>query len=248
MNYTNSFIPNRAARTQQRNFSLGAQNQPLSLLPNTRGSIPLRQLISPNRSLPELPIAGASASILRDKIMISEEAFYDGRQSPSGFRGPVVFRVTPQISESKSANYIEESGLRAAASLIIYSGSPSRDFNLNIKLVSRTKDEAVENFRILHRMKGWPQPTKGGNSIDSDAPSILYLHGYGRQFKAIKCIAKSLNIEYPTDCDYISIGDGDGTKMPIIMPINLSLQEIRSGEELSKFDLSAYKNGNLVNW
>lgn len=166
----------------------------------------------------------------------------------------VNFNVSPEISESKSVNYIEVSELRKAASLMIFLGSPSRNFTINAKLVSRTSEEAERNYRDLQLMKSWAMPDAdsksvgvGGGSIDQQAPSILYLYGYGNIFKGIQIVMKSINVDYPTDCDYIPLSGGR-TKMPIIMNVNMSFQEIRSSEELQQFNMSQYKLGRLAYW
>lgn len=167
----------------------------------------------------------------------------------------VNFKVAPEISESKSVNYIEVSEIRKAGSIMIFIGSPGRNFTINAKLVSRTQEEAAENFKKLNLMKSWGMPDVdyesngiGGGRIDTMAPSILYIYGYGQNFKGIQVVMKSINHEYPTDVDYIPIAQGSKTKMPIIMPVSMTFQEIRSGEELQQFDINAYKLGQLEYW
>ena len=159
----------------------------------------------------------------------------------------VVFKVQPEISESKNVNYIEVSEIRQAASILIFLGSPGRQFNLNVKLVSRTETEATNNFLNLHKMKSWAMPKKGmGLGAALEVPPTLALSGYNGQFKNIRMVLKSLNVEYPTDCDYIDNGYGD--PIPIIMPITLSLQETRSADELKQFNFEDYKYGQLEKW
>lgn len=160
----------------------------------------------------------------------------------------VIFKVQPEISESKSVNYVEISEIRQAASILIFMGSPGRQFTLNVKLVSRSKQEATKNFEYLHRMKSWGMPKKGeqGSAGDSDVPPTLALRGYVKNFKNIRLILRSINVEYPTDCDYIEADNG--TPMPIIMPITLTLQETRSVDEINKFDFDLYKQGKFEKW
>ena len=167
----------------------------------------------------------------------------------------VNFKVAPEISESKTVNYIEVSEIRKAGSIMIFIGSPGRNFSINAKLVSRTQEEAAENFKKLNLMKSWGMPDNdyesrgiGGQRIDTMAPTILYIYGYGQNFKGVQVVMKSINHEYPTDVDYIPIAQGSKTKMPIIMPVSMTFQEIRSGEELQQFDINAYKLGQLEYW
>ena len=170
----------------------------------------------------------------------------------------VNFAVTPEVSESKSVNYIEISEIRQAASILVFIGSPGRNFTVNAKLVSRTSEEAAANFSRLNLLKSWAKPDKGGrsrtsgspsgNGIDTSAPTILYMYGYGRLMKGIQIVMKSINVEYPTDVDYVPLAGDPKTKMPIIMPVSMTFQEIRSAQQLAQFDLSAYKLGQLERW
>lgn len=170
----------------------------------------------------------------------------------------VNFSVSPEISESKSVNYIEISEIRQAASILVFIASPGRNFTVNAKLVSRSEAEAAQNFSRLNLMKSWSMPDKQGGSrvsgspssrsIDTSAPTILYIYGYGQLLKGIQVVMKSINIEYPTDVDYVPVAGDPKTKMPIIMPVSMTFQEIRSAEELQQFDLNAYKLGQLEHW
>lgn len=165
----------------------------------------------------------------------------------------VAFKVQPELSESKSVNYIEISEIRSPGSIMVFIGSPARNFSMEVKLISRSIEEAQQNFRILHTLKGWSMPDKaysshdslGAGEIDSGTPRILKLFGYGKNFKGIPVVIKSLNVSYPVDCDYIDTGD---VRMPVIMPISIQLQEMRSSVELEKFDISMYREGELPTW
>lgn len=164
----------------------------------------------------------------------------------------VNFAVTPEVSETKGTLYTEVSEIRKAASILVYIGSPSRTFSINASLVSRTEEEAAENFIKLSLLKSWAMPDAnnagvGAGALNVGSPSVLYLYGYGKVFKRIQMIMKNITVSYPHDTDYISTGDGK-TKMPIILSVNLSFQEIRSGDELDKFDIEKYKVGLLEDW
>lgn len=167
----------------------------------------------------------------------------------------VKFKVTPSISESGSVNYVEESDIRGASSILIYMGSPSRTFSINAKLVSRTTDEAAENFRILKILRSWRMPNKnkpeGGNGrrIESGegTPQILILKD-GQLLYDVQVIVRSLNIEYTDESDRIAIENGDQTRMPIILPISISLQEIHTFTDINEFDLPTYKTDGLQYW
>lgn len=181
----------------------------------------------------------------------------------------VNFKVSPEISESKNALYLEVGDIRSSASIMVFLGSPSRNYSVNAKLVSRTADEAAENFAYMNLLKSWAMPHKGlaqsaaapvGNRAigAGDEPPVLHIYGYGEVFRAVQVVMKNINIEYPTDVDYISGNanvklNANSTlrtdfSMPIIMTIGMTFQEIRSSDEMQEFKIDDYKAGTLEYW
>lgn len=175
----------------------------------------------------------------------------------------VTFKVTPELAENKSVSYVPITEIRAPGSIHIFMGSPSRTFSINGKLISRTKEEALENFKYLSLLRAWTKPdnkyaaragsggtmVSEGRTLDNNVPRILKLYGYGQQLKGIPTVMTSLNINFPSDTDYTPFGDGKNTgKMPIIMSVDIQLQELRSSEELSNFDIDKYRTGTLDGW
>lgn len=191
------------------------------------------------------------------------------RQLIVGTSRKVVFKVTPDVSENKSVSYIPITDIRSAGSIHIFIGSPGRTFGISAKFVSRTADEARENFKALHLLKGWTVPEKGyesrgadGARFDGDTPRIVNLYGYGQQIKGIPTVLTSLGITYPSDVDYIKFAINDGgeksttASIPTIMSLDIQLQEVRSADELTgdpnksetAFNIKKYKNGELGGW
>lgn len=190
------------------------------------------------------------------KIKLVEEInLYVGSNLNAKHDGPahrnasVLFEVQPELSESKSTNYVEIGEIRSSASLLIFMGSPSRNFSLNAKLVSRTEEEATQNFEYLHRLKGWsmPDPKYQTKISGHGVPRTLLLYAYGKNIKGIPTVIKTLNIDYPVDCDYIITQDKDA-RMPIILNISIQLQETRTPDELTAFNIEQYKTGQLPWW
>lgn len=248
---------------------MSTQNEARFVERASRRITPTSQIVNQIRN--NIRTDGRELTVLRPGISEGLQALpgFGSKELPSGNNSDISniriyeqstgayvnFKVAPEISESKSVNYIEVSEIRKAGSIMVFIGSPSRNFTINAKLVSRTQEEAAENFKKLNLMKSWAMPDNdyesegiGGDRIDSMAPTVLYIYGYGRNFKGVQVVMKSINHEYPTDVDYIPIAQGSKTKMPIIMPVSMTFQEIRSGEELQHFDINAYKLGQLEHW
>lgn len=193
-------------------------------------------IIAPIQYLPP-----STTSILQDEIRLVES---------SG--AMVMFKVTPEIEESGQAIYTEINEGRMAATLLVYMGSPSRTFNISAKLVSRTTEEATQNFKNKSLLQAWRMPVNnsagGGIAGDGEGatPRIVRLYGYGDMFIGIPTIIRSVNFTLPSDVDYIP--DNNGNMLPIVWPVNISLQEAHTMEDVKKFDYEKYKTGTLVEW
>ena len=185
------------------------------------------------------------------KVKLVEELSRNGdfRPAVGSSRNSVLFEVQPELSEAKSTNYVEIGEIRSSASLLIFMGSPSRNFSLNAKLVSRTVEEATQNFEYLHRLKGWsmPDPKYQTKISGTGVPRTLLLYAYGKNIRGVPTVIKTLNIDYPVDCDYILTKDKDA-RMPIILNVSVQLQETRTPDELTAFLIEEYKTGQLPWW
>lgn len=175
----------------------------------------------------------------------------------------VDFPIRPEISESSSTYYNKiENDIRQPGGFKIYLGTSLRTFRLTATLVSRTRKEALKNYRKYTLIRSWTMPDRNGlartdgvtdfdakKGIDASAPTIVYLYGYGKLFKGIPTTVDNLSIVYKTDVDYIPIEGDDNTSIPILFNIDLTLGEIRYPDELLKtFDLNMYKKGELERW
>lgn len=161
--------------------------------------------------------------------------------------GIVIFDVQPIISESGTANYAPVDDIRQAASMLIYMGSPSREFTINAKFVSRTKKEATINRKQAQILRSWRMPEASGNSSwNKKAPSRLTLTGFAGWFNEIKVRMISCNLEYPDDVDYVRTTDG--YDVPIVWPISITLREARSPDDLKGFNITDFRKGKLSTW
>lgn len=160
----------------------------------------------------------------------------------------VEFNLSPDISESKQVIYAEIGDIRQAASILIYGGSPSRKWSINAKFLSRTEEEADATWRSIQLLRSWTNPDNNYKyGIDSGTPHVLRLYGYGRTWQGIPVVLSSLNIEYPSDIDYVPTNYG--TNVPIIQTVSFNLTEARVPDDLlNRFDLEKFKLGVLPEW
>ena len=83
----------------------------------------------------------------------------------------VIFKVTPELSESRNINYKNLDPIHMPGNIQTYGNSSSRSFNLTAKFISRTIKEANQNSKDLQLIKSWGLPYFGisGNSTSNQA-------------------------------------------------------------------------------
>ena len=96
----------------------------------------------------------------RFKVKLREAGGVSQRQA--------VFRVTPDLSETRSVNYRTIDPIHAPGSILSYVNTSSRTYNMSgIKLISRSAEEASNNVRVLNLIRSWAVPVFG-NFTDSN--------------------------------------------------------------------------------
>jgi hypothetical protein len=87
------------------------------------------------------------------------------RRNQRGEFQAVVFNVTPDFVENRNVNYKTMEPVHMPGQIYVYGSSSSRTFQLsNVRLISRTIDEATENMNILNALRGWTMPYFGNSS------------------------------------------------------------------------------------
>lgn len=113
--------------------------------------------------------------------------------------------------------------------------------------------------------------SSGGVQLRGAPPDVLYLYAYSNSsidgrtnasnnfspvnINRVPVVLTNLSINFPEDVDYIPVydpslgGPNDATQpFPIKLDVTISLVETHSPTEFERFDLLAYKNGNLGNF
>lgn len=176
-------------------------------------------------------------------------------------RRMVVFQASPDIAESRTVNYKQFDPVHAPGSIMSYINTTSRTFGVSgVKLISRNREEAAANLARLNLIRSWTMPVfgKGGTGDDvlGAPPRILMFSAYSSNTNTgniynIPTVLTSLNINYPTDVDYIPTsrnaewGVTEGTPFPVIMSIDLNLIETHSPTKYKAFSLMDYRQGKM---
>lgn len=95
----------------------------------------------------------------------------------------VAFDVSPDVSETRNVEYKTMQPVHMPGGIHVYGYTNSRTFSVNnIKLVSRTAEEAARNLYRLNVMRSWAMPYFGRNNTDlvGAPPDVLAFTAYAR--------------------------------------------------------------------
>lgn len=80
----------------------------------------------------------------------------------------VIFRVTPEVIENTVINYQSIDPVHMPGGIHVYRNTQSRTFTVsNIKLISRTREEASANQQRLNMLRSWGRPRFGEKGKES---------------------------------------------------------------------------------
>lgn len=194
----------------------------------------------PSNAMPARSTLGDTTQL---KVIISQEPETAGINR-------VVFDVMPRIDESASVDYEAITPIHHPGVIQKYRNSSVRSWRISARLISRTSAEATANLTVINMIRAWQKPFFGEGTAASNPallgapPPILTLNAYGpRMIGPVKCVMKDCSWTWDNTLDWIPTHDGN--PFPVIIDINLSLDESWSPAEYSGFDIVKYKQGDL---
>lgn len=94
----------------------------------------------------------------------------------------VAFDVTPEITETRTVTYKTLEPVHMPGGIHVFANTASRVFNINnIRLVSRSREEASKNLYRLNILRSWTMPYFGVNNTSKlvgAPPDVLSLTAY----------------------------------------------------------------------
>lgn len=79
---------------------------------------------------------------------------------------PVVFEVTPQITENRIVEYSPVSPIHMPGSIQIYKNTGSRSFEISAHFISRSPEDALANMKYVQTLRSWTLPFFGMSNTD----------------------------------------------------------------------------------
>jgi hypothetical protein len=78
----------------------------------------------------------------------------------------VTFNVTPDVIENRNVNYKTMEPIHMPGGIHVYGNTASRTYNINnIRLISRTSEEATKNLWAINVLRHWTTPYFGKSTI-----------------------------------------------------------------------------------
>ena len=231
-----------------RGITLGTDSLGVTTAKDAAGNI-VGSVTNPQANLPaNLAPTGDDNTTQQLKVTLTQEPAY------ADVKNQVVLDVMPTISESKSATYQPFNPNQHPGEILKYTGSQSRSWSIEAKLISRDISEADDNLDTVNLIRSWVLPFYGeGTAEDSNTreylgapPPIITLSAYGPQMIGpVKCVVENYHVTWPNDVDYIPTSSG--APFPVIVTVSISLKESWSPAEYSSFDLLSYRFGSMTN-
>jgi len=119
-----------------------------------------------------------------------------------------------------------------------------RSGNINLLNKIQKQDEADRRKSLGQEQLGAPPEVLLLSAYSAGADPAQGGQAFTNQhINKVPVVIQTLNIPYPSDIDYIL--SSDGTPMPTIMTIDMSLVETHSAREYQNFSLRDFREGNL---
>lgn len=183
----------------------------------------------------------------------------------------IIFKVMPTFDETRSATYDTINLTHMPTGIQVYKNSQPRAITMTAKLISRNTLEATENLRYLNLIRSWIMPYYGTGTANSDVtvrsdgisvevgkligapPDVLSLNALSyTAYKDMPCVLTSYAWTFADDVDYVRaeiLDEGGSVRrfmpFPRILEVTLNLIESYSPDEISQFDIGAYRKGYL---
>jgi hypothetical protein len=164
--------------------------------------------------------------------------------------GGLIFPYTPQISMSTSAKYTAIPTIHSNYTFQAYQNSDPGEIKITGAFNVEDSSQALYWIAVVHYLRSVSKMFSGNDPKAGNPPPIVNLNGYGAYvFKNVPVIIKSMSLDLPQECDYIScdvvgsaageiagiadsiggLADTLGGALPSLGPITSTISSIAGG-------------------
>ena len=159
--------------------------------------------------------------------------------------GGIIFPYTPSISYEHKADYSNVPVMHSNFALNFYQRSYVTNIGISGKFTVQDDTEANTYLSTVHLLRALTKMLSGGEANSGSPPPICRLDAYGDfMLKNVPVAISSFKIELPDGVDYYTsnLTPFDGTSVPVISTIALTLIPMYSRAEMQKFTVSNWLN------
>ena len=172
---------------------------------------------------------------------------YAGIMEPLASTNGVIFPHTPTLTVQETANYGSQKLVHSNYAQYFYEGSEVPAITIAGEFTVQSVAEANYLLAAIYFFRTATKMFFGTGANVGNPPPMLKLNGYGYYYLSdVPCVLTSFSHTMPAEVDYISTTGGDGTRMPTISTISITVQPIYSRKSQRDWSLADFSQGNLI--
>ena len=166
----------------------------------------------------------------------------------------VVFPYTPQVGIKHKANYNSLDTVHNNFPFAAYNNSAIEEITISGDFYVEDTRDAVYWVAMNYYFSAVTKMSYGQTTNTGAPPPVVYLSGYGQHvLNEIPVVITDYSINLPNDVDYIACTplsnegtSGVPTYVPVKSQVSVSCRVLYSREQVRKFSLDAFVQGNYV--
>jgi len=131
-------------------------------------------------------------------------------------------KVLPDISDGKTAQYSDESGIGRSAPLKVFSHGETRSIGWTVHFIAESEEESLQNLYDLRFLESLVYPDAGTSNVLMKPPPVVTIEcGQMLGDGGICAVLKNYTVKFPTDVMW----DND-TNLPMKFDVDLNFEVV----------------------
>lgn len=112
----------------------------------------------------------------------------------------LTMKILPDITDAKSAQYSDETGIGRSAPLKVFSHGETRSISWGVHFFAESEEESLKNLEDLRFLESLVYPDAGNNNVLMKPPPVVSIKcGNILADDPLCAVLKSYNVKFPTD-------------------------------------------------
>lgn len=160
----------------------------------------------------------------------------------------LIFPFTPQITISHTANYNPLDPIHNNYPFLAYQNSKVDQIQITGDFVVETANQGCYWLAAVHFLRSLTKMSYGDTSNTGSPPPVVKLSGYGAHvFSNTPIVITNFSVQLSNDVDYMACElNGKINRVPVKSTFTVTANVIYSREQVRKFSLDKFVNGEFV--